>query len=117
MECAGDITAVGDNVKGFEVGDAVLTCGPGALRTHLTIESRYLVKKPCQLSYEEAATIPIAFLTAYYSLHQHTVSMRHGFRRRSGYPDSAEHPDYGYRENSGTHERDYRRRPTGKMLA
>jgi acyl transferase domain-containing protein/NADPH:quinone reductase-like Zn-dependent oxidoreductase/SAM-dependent methyltransferase/acyl carrier protein len=79
MECAGDIVEVGEAVNGFEVGDAVLTCAPGALRTHLTIDSRYLVKKPPRLSYQEAATIPIAFLTAHYSL-THLARMQAGSR-------------------------------------
>ena len=68
MECAGDIVAIGEGVEGFEIGDAVLAAAPGALRTHLTIDSSFAVKKPPQITYEAAATIPIAFLTAHYSL-------------------------------------------------
>jgi len=69
MECAGNIVAVGAGVDGLRVGDAVMTSAPGALRSNLTIDARFVVRKPDHLSFEEAATIPITFLTAYYSLH------------------------------------------------
>src|SRR4051812_23322232 len=68
MECSGTISAVGQGVQGLEVGDAVMTAAPGSLRTHLTINAQFVVGKPDHVSFEEAATIPITFLTAYYSL-------------------------------------------------
>jgi acyl transferase domain-containing protein/acyl carrier protein len=64
MECAGTIIAVGEGVD-----DAVMTSAPGALQTNLTVDARFVVRKPAHISFEEAATIPITFLTAYYSLH------------------------------------------------
>src|SRR3954469_22281917 len=79
MECSGTITAVGRGVEGLEVGDAVMTSAPGALRTHLTINAQFVVHKPDHVSFEEAATIPITFLTAYYSLH-HLGRMQAGDR-------------------------------------
>src|SRR5687768_12645793 len=69
MECSGTITAVGRDVAGLEVGDAVMTAAPGALRTNLTVNAQFVVRKPDHIGFEEAATIPITFLTAYYSLH------------------------------------------------
>jgi acyl transferase domain-containing protein/acyl carrier protein/ubiquinone/menaquinone biosynthesis C-methylase UbiE len=69
MECSGTIRAVGTGVEGLEVGDAVMTSAPGALRSRLTIGAQFVVRKPDHISFEEAATIPITFLTAYYSLH------------------------------------------------
>jgi acyl transferase domain-containing protein/ubiquinone/menaquinone biosynthesis C-methylase UbiE/acyl carrier protein len=79
MECSGTITAVGRDVAGLEVGDAVMTAAPGSLRTHLTISARYVVRKPSRVSFEGAATIPITFLTAYYSLN-HLGRMQAGDR-------------------------------------
>ncbi len=79
MECSGRIVAVGEGVEGLSVGDAVMTSAPGALRTNLTIDARFVVRKPDHISFEEAATIPITFLTAYYSLH-HLGGMRAGDR-------------------------------------
>lgn len=79
MECSGKIVAVGKGVEGFNIGDEVVTSGPGALRTHMTINAGFVVPKPDLVSFEEAATIPIAFLTAYYSLH-HLGQMSKGDR-------------------------------------
>jgi acyl transferase domain-containing protein/NADPH:quinone reductase-like Zn-dependent oxidoreductase/SAM-dependent methyltransferase/acyl carrier protein len=69
MECAGRVVAVGEGVQRFDVGDDVIACGPGCLASHVTVDARLVVRKPDHLSCEEAATIPIAFLTAYYALH------------------------------------------------
>src|SRR3954453_14617544 len=69
MECSGTIRAVGTGVEGLEVGDAVMTSAPGALRSRLTIGAQFVVRKPHPTSFEEAATTPIAFLTGYSSLH------------------------------------------------
>jgi acyl transferase domain-containing protein/ubiquinone/menaquinone biosynthesis C-methylase UbiE/acyl carrier protein len=79
MECAGTVVAVGEAMEGFKVGDAVMTSAPGALRTHVTIDERFLVRIPEGMGFEEAATIPITFLTAYYSLH-HLGHMQAGDR-------------------------------------
>jgi NADPH:quinone reductase-like Zn-dependent oxidoreductase/acyl carrier protein len=69
MECAGKIVAVGQGVYGFDAGDEVIACGPGCLSNHVTLDARFVAHKPELLSYDEAATIPIAFMTAYYALH------------------------------------------------
>lgn len=69
MECAGRISAVGKDVEGFAIGDEVVTSGPGALRSHMIMDATSVVHKPSHISFEEATTIPIAFSTAYYSLH------------------------------------------------
>lgn len=79
MEGAGRITALGRDVKGFKKGDEVIVCGPGVMRTHVIMDASFVMKKPKHLSFEEAATIPIAFLTAYYSLH-HLGGIRKGDR-------------------------------------
>jgi len=69
MECAGVISAVGEGVREWRVGDEVVTSGPGALRSYMIMDAASVVDKPPQVSFEEATTIPIAFSTAYYSLH------------------------------------------------
>ncbi|MGA7426127.1 MAG: SDR family NAD(P)-dependent oxidoreductase [Rhodoplanes sp.] len=69
LECTGRVVAVGDDVAEFAVGDEVIAATAGALRSHLTVDSRYVARKPSHLSLEQAATIPLAFLTAFYSLH------------------------------------------------
>ena len=68
-ECAGTVVAVGSHVKNLAVGDEVLTSGRGTLAKYTTLDARFAIRIPLGMSHEEAATIPIAFLTAFYSLH------------------------------------------------
>ena len=68
-ECAGVVTDVGEGVTGFKTGDEVLASARGSLSSYITTDSIPIVRKPSHLSFEEAATIPIAFITAYYALH------------------------------------------------
>jgi acyl transferase domain-containing protein/acyl carrier protein len=67
-ECAGTITALGEGVEGFQVGDEVVAITPGSFSTFVVIGADLVAPKPTHLSFEEAATIPIAFLTAHYGL-------------------------------------------------
>ncbi len=69
-ECAGVITAVGENVKAFKPGDEVIALGASCFASHLVTHEDLLIPKPKHLSFEEAATLPIAFLTAFYCLHE-----------------------------------------------
>ncbi|OKH17705.1 beta-ketoacyl synthase [Hydrococcus rivularis NIES-593] len=69
-ECAGKIVAVGEGVEGLQVGDEVIAAQAiGSLSSFVTVDARFVVRKPKELSFEEAATIPTTFLTAYYGLH------------------------------------------------
>ena len=68
MEVAGVIEALGANVQGFNVGDAVFgdtsAYGFGTLAEYVCINEKALVKKPVELSFNEAASIPHAFALA-----------------------------------------------------
>lgn len=68
LECAGIITALGEGVEGFKIGDCVIAFSPKSFSSHTITDARLVVPKPPSLSFEEAATIPLAFLTAYYAL-------------------------------------------------
>ncbi|MFM7427677.1 MAG: aminotransferase class I/II-fold pyridoxal phosphate-dependent enzyme [Elainella sp.] len=69
-ECAGVITAVGDGVTEFQVGDAVLAvAASGSLGRFVTLSAAFVVAKPQSLSFVEAAALPTAFLTAYHGLY------------------------------------------------
>lgn len=68
-ECSGRIVAVGEGVEGIKVGDEVMAIAPGSFGSYVTTLAALAVPKPEHLTFEEAATIPIAFLTAYYALH------------------------------------------------
>ncbi|ARV59084.1 polyketide synthase [Nostocales cyanobacterium HT-58-2] len=68
FECAGTIERVGKQVSGFKVGDAVIAYASGSLASVVKAKAKLVVPKPAELSFEEAATIPVTFLTAYYGL-------------------------------------------------
>ncbi len=68
IECSGVVTAVGDGVTGFRVGDEVYGVAPFSFASHALSAEYALVHKPPHLTHAEAATIPITFLTAYYAL-------------------------------------------------
>jgi acyl transferase domain-containing protein/acyl carrier protein len=78
-ECAGRISALGEGVEGFERGDAVIALAAASFSTFVTTPAALVVKKPEHLGFEEAATIPVNFLTAYYGLH-HLAKMQAGDR-------------------------------------
>jgi acyl transferase domain-containing protein/acyl carrier protein len=79
-ECAGVITAIGAQVTHLKVGDEVIAAQAlGSLSSHVTLPAAFVVRKPKDLSFEAAATIPTAFLTAYYGLH-HQAQLKAGER-------------------------------------
>ncbi len=69
LEFAGVVTAVGSSVKNLKVGDPVLGLARGSFGSSIVVDARQVVRKPDNLSFEEAATIPMTFLTAWYGLH------------------------------------------------
>jgi NADPH:quinone reductase-like Zn-dependent oxidoreductase/thioesterase domain-containing protein/acyl carrier protein len=79
LECSGRVIAVGDRVSEFAVGDDVVACGVHTMASHITVDRRFIAVKPRNLSFEQAAAFPIAFLTAWYSLHT-LGQMRRGER-------------------------------------
>ncbi|MGZ9224709.1 MAG: SDR family NAD(P)-dependent oxidoreductase, partial [Anaerolineales bacterium] len=68
IECAGIVLRVGEDVTGFDEGDEVVAIAFDCLGSHAITDARLVVKKPFSLSLEEAASLPIAFVTAYYAL-------------------------------------------------
>jgi NADPH:quinone reductase-like Zn-dependent oxidoreductase/acyl carrier protein len=68
IECAGRIAAIGRGVDRFRVGDEVVALAPFSLGAFVTIGALLVAHKPQAICFEEAATIPIAFLTAYHAL-------------------------------------------------
>ena len=63
-ECAGQIVAVGEGVEGLAVGDEVVAVCPDCFASFVTTSADLVLRKPARLSMEEAATVPLAFLTA-----------------------------------------------------
>jgi acyl transferase domain-containing protein/acyl-CoA synthetase (AMP-forming)/AMP-acid ligase II/acyl carrier protein len=68
LECAGRIVTVGKNIKDFQVGDEVIAFAPASFSAFTTTPVASVAPKPNNLSFEEAATIPVTFLTVYYAL-------------------------------------------------
>lgn len=68
-ECSGRITRVGTGSR-FNVGDEVIAIAPGAFSTRVIVNDVLVARKPSNLSHEEAAAIPVAFLTAHYALNE-----------------------------------------------
>src|SRR6516164_7004032 len=79
MEFAGEVIEVGDGVDRFRPGDAVFGFGRDAFSSHLVAPAFGLFKKPASMSFEEAATLPVAAMTVYYSLH-HLARLQKGER-------------------------------------
>jgi len=68
FECAGVVTRVGPGVSGLSVGDPVLALSTASLASHVTVHERYVAALPAGWSFTEAATAPLAYLTAWYGL-------------------------------------------------
>ncbi len=78
-ECSGRVTRVGAAVTEFRPGDEVVGIGGGAFASHMIVEADLVANKPKSLSHEQAACLPIAFLTADYALN-HCARVRPGER-------------------------------------
>ncbi|UQA90644.1 type I polyketide synthase [Streptomyces halobius] len=77
MECAGIVTAVGAGVSTPAVGDRVFGLAPAALASHVTTPAQGVRHIPDGMSFEAAATLPVAFSTVHYSL-EHLARLRPG---------------------------------------
>jgi acyl transferase domain-containing protein/NADPH:quinone reductase-like Zn-dependent oxidoreductase/NAD(P)-dependent dehydrogenase (short-subunit alcohol dehydrogenase family)/ubiquinone/menaquinone biosynthesis C-methylase UbiE/acyl carrier protein len=78
-ECAGKIVALGEEVSGLAVGDAVIAIAPGSLAAYATTRADWVARKPSRMSFEQATTIPVAFMTAQFTLN-HLARLRAGDR-------------------------------------
>jgi len=77
LECSGVIVEVGSNVKDFKVGDDVVCIARKCFSSFVNVKALHAVKKPSWMSYEQASTIPSAFLTAWYGL-VHVARLKKG---------------------------------------
>jgi NADPH:quinone reductase-like Zn-dependent oxidoreductase len=68
VECSGVITAIGSKVTDVRVGDRVCAMSEGAYSTHARCRGTSVQKIADNMSFEDAATIPVIYCTAYYSL-------------------------------------------------
>jgi NADPH:quinone reductase-like Zn-dependent oxidoreductase len=68
VDVAGEIVAVGKHVTQFKPGDAVFGGGKGAFAEYACARESKLAPKPEGVSFEQAASVPIAGLTALQAL-------------------------------------------------
>jgi NADPH:quinone reductase-like Zn-dependent oxidoreductase len=69
VDFAGTVEAVGKNVKRFKPGDEVFGGRTGAFADYVTVrEQRAVALKPSNVSFEQAASVPIAAITALQAL-------------------------------------------------
>ena len=63
-DLAGRVEAVGKNVKQFRPGDEVFGCRSGAMAEYVCAREGLLAPKPANVTFEQAAAMPVAALTA-----------------------------------------------------
>ena len=68
LECTGTVARVGEGVTTLKIGDRVMSIASSSFGKYVCIKENSVMRIPSNLSFVEAATIPIAFMTAYYSL-------------------------------------------------
>jgi NADPH2:quinone reductase len=69
LEYAGTVLAVGANVQRYKAGDRVMgLVGGGAFAERLVTQEREALRIPEKLTFDEAAAVPEAFLTAFDAL-------------------------------------------------
>lgn len=68
LECSGVVAKVGKNIKDLELGTRVLAFAKNCFANYVIVKRSAVHKIPDSLSLAEAATIPVTFITAYYSI-------------------------------------------------
>lgn len=72
MEAAGVITAIGEGVTDYQVGDAIVASVRNSFSSHVRVpvEDIFAVPMLETMSFTDAASLPVIFMTAYYALHE-----------------------------------------------
>jgi phthiocerol/phenolphthiocerol synthesis type-I polyketide synthase C len=68
LECAGIVRSLGPDVGGLAVGDRVMAFAPASLSSRVVTIAEAVAPIPPGISFAEAATIPVTFVTAIYAL-------------------------------------------------
>jgi len=72
LEFAGEITAIGENVEKWKIGDRVFGITAGEAQAEiLSLDQQLLARIPDGLSFAEAAAVPEAFITAHDAIFTH----------------------------------------------
>ncbi|RFF28206.1 MULTISPECIES: medium chain dehydrogenase/reductase family protein [unclassified Wenzhouxiangella] len=71
FEVAGTVAAVGEKVEHWQPGDEVIGLSLfSGYASHLRLPAEGVFAKPAALSFEQAATVPTVFLTAWWMVHR-----------------------------------------------
>lgn len=65
MEGAGEVVRAGADVSGFRAGDRVMGRCAGAFSEYALMDAREAIAMPANLSWEEAAAVPLTFLVVH----------------------------------------------------
>jgi NADPH2:quinone reductase len=68
LEAAGEVAELGEGVTGFTPGDRIMTMCFGGYAEYVAVDHRIVVKVPDRLSWQEAAAIPVAYMTEHDAL-------------------------------------------------
>jgi len=68
LDLAGTVVSIGSSVTRFEVGDPVFGIGRGSFAEYAAAREDKLARKPANLTFEQAAVVPVSGLTAIQSL-------------------------------------------------
>lgn len=68
VDAAGYVTRFGSGVTSLKPGDRVMTCSSDTFDTHLRFPSQLAIPMSEEMSYEDAASMLLIFLTAFYAL-------------------------------------------------
>ncbi|OXB80037.1 UNVERIFIED_CONTAM: hypothetical protein H355_014081 [Colinus virginianus] len=78
FECSGIVEALGDSVKGFEIGDRIMAfVNYNAWAEVVCTPAEFVYKIPDDMSFSEAAAFPMNFVTAYMMLFE-VANLREG---------------------------------------
>ena len=69
LEFAGIVTAVGNKISDYQLGDTVVGFGPASFSDSVVTQPNAIAHIPEGISFEAASTIPSTFFTVYYALH------------------------------------------------
>ncbi|KAH8711877.1 hypothetical protein GQ44DRAFT_689781 [Phaeosphaeriaceae sp. PMI808] len=67
-ECSGIVVGIGTGVEHLSIGDRVVTWCLNSFSTHTRTHAMFVHKIPASIDFETAATLPLAYVTAWFSL-------------------------------------------------
>jgi NADPH2:quinone reductase len=68
LEAAGEVAGMGTDVSGFSIGDRVMCYCSGGYAEFITVDHHMAMPIPTQLDWEQAASVPLAYMTQYNAL-------------------------------------------------